>query len=131
MRLPSMLPLCGSFRRFATHSKSPFQRRSSLAAFSELFLFDGENSPFFHIDIAHNAYTAGLVGNLYVITSRIYASDSQAFVVIDGAVTIVFALISSPNFLAHWRHLERRNGVNSQIPKANRLVLGLRSGIHK
>src|SRR5262245_54955471 len=129
--LPSMSPHCASFGPFATPNNSSFQSRSSLAALGELLLLDGENSALLYIDIVHNTHATGLVGNLYVITARTYVGNPQAFVVIDGPVTIVLALVDSPILLTRRRHLKRSNGVNGQIPESNRLVLGLRSGTHK
>ena len=73
--------------------------------FGDLLLLDTENSALLHIDIAHNAYAASLVGNLYVIAAGIHIGDSQTFVVIDSPVAIVLALIDSPILLARWRHL--------------------------
>src|SRR5262249_22347778 len=90
-----------------------------------------ENSALLHVDITHNADAPGFIGKLYVITPRIYVGYSQAFIVIDGPVPIVLALIDSPILLARRRHLKCSNGVDRQIPEANRLVLDLRSGIHK
>src|SRR5262245_59794793 len=129
--LPSMSRHCASFGPFATPNNSSFQSRSSLAALGELLLLDGENSALLYIDIAHNTHATGLVGKLYVITARTYVGNPQAFVVIDGPVTIVLALVDSPILLARTRHLKRSNGVNGQIPVPNRLVLGVRSGTHK
>src|SRR5690242_1888097 len=91
-------------------------------AVRELLLLDGENGAGLHIDVSHDAGTAGLVSKLHVIASRVDARDAQALVVVDRAVAIVLVLVGVPGIAPGRRELQARDCIEREIPESNGLL---------
>src|SRR5262249_45705966 len=81
------------------------QHRSTGAS-GELFLLDREDFTRFHLDIAHQAGTPADVLELGVIGAGCDAGDPQALVGIDGAVSVVLAMVGTELGAAGGRQIE-------------------------
>src|SRR6516162_6896844 len=95
--------------------------RTSPAAVRQLLFFDREDRAFLHLDVPYDANAAGLIAELDVVASGLDASDSQALVVVNRSIPILFALVGTPAVFPRRRHLERRDRVHVRFQ--NRIPL--------
>jgi hypothetical protein len=81
-----------------------------------------------HLDVPHDANSADVIGELYIVPTRFDAGNSQALVVVDRSIPVVLALVMTPAVFPRRRHLETRDCVQGKIPESNALAIMSRHG---